>query len=603
MKLRLIPMLLVFILVLSILVGCGAKPTTPPDADPDTPNQTVDPDDSTEIDPAPDKDEDLPPLPNDPVVDEVFYGVTLEHDDTKAIVDGLSDRYEAGETATFTVKSDDYMVDTITCNNVPLTEQDGSYSFVVSSDTVIHITYKTKPITVELINDSSRGTVNGLKDEYRVGDYVTFTVAPQTGWAVYSVSIDGEEQTLPYSFRIESDGTRNIQLVVTYEEDTLEARRQKVVAYAKHLTGDYYHYIGGVPVAEADINNSTHNRKALSADYIYRGVPYNEGLTSLAAYRTLPSEMIDGVYHITPDLFVQRWYWLFGLSCADVPLWAWRMVSNDVTFEAAQYMTPEYGCIQVGEYQWTIKNGLLTDTYTDIENNGSAVMDAAYAQLQPGDACTRIKGGTSVGHVIFITDVDPANQKVTYCDTNGAARSADDTVNGMDLYRFGEYEKTVDYDWLRKQGYLPVTCAALREESVVLETFQVSDSVEEPTLQDLASGTLTANQSISHVVITITDAEGNFIKEYIRYWKGDTFQMSDFRTTRLLTGWDFASSNTLPQYQLYAKDNTITAVDLNLQAGNYHCTVTAYNGGTSFDTEGNVRSQAYVVRDFDFTVE
>ncbi|MBP3313733.1 MAG: hypothetical protein J6K84_03650 [Oscillospiraceae bacterium] len=598
MKSRFIFVLVASVLVLGILVGCGAKPTTP-----DAPNQAVDPDIPTDPNPSPNEGENPPSLPNDTPADPVFYGVTLEHDSAIGTVNGLKERYEAGETVTFTVESSNYMVDTITCNGAPITEQDGTYSFAIGSDVTISITYQLKPTTVNVTNDSAKGTVLGLKNEYAVGDRVTFTVSPNAGWAVYSVSVNGEELTLPYSYLVTDASPRDISLAVTYEEDTLEARRNKVVAYAKHLTGDYYHYEGGVPVAEADINNSTHNHKALSEDFIYRGVPYNEGLTSLAAYRTLPSEFVDGVYHITPTLFVQRWYWLFGLSCADIPLWSWRAVSGDVTFAAAQQMTPAHGCIQVGEYQWTIKNGTLVDTFADIENNGSAVMDAAYAQLQPGDACTRIQGGKSVGHAILITAVDHANQKVTYCDTNGSARSADEVVNDMELYRFGEFDKTVDYTWLRKQGYLPVTCAALREESETLETFQVADSAEEPSLQNLASGTLTANQPISHVVITITDGKGNLVKEYIRYWSGKTFQMSDFRTTRLLTGWDFASSNTMPQYQLYAKENTITAVDLGLQKGDYHCAVTAYNGGSSFDTAGNVRSQVYVVRDFDFTVE
>ena len=343
MKSRFIFVLVASVLVLGILVGCGAKPTTP-----DAPNQAVDPDIPTDPNPSPNEGENPPSLPNDTPADPVFYGVTLEHDSAIGTVNGLKERYEAGETVTFTVESSNYMVDTITCNGAPITEQDGTYSFAIGSDVTISITYQLKPTTVNVTNDSAKGTVLGLKNEYAVGDRVTFTVSPNAGWAVYSVSVNGEELTLPYSYLVTDASPRDISLAVTYEEDTLEARRNKVVAYAKHLTGDYYHYEGGVPVAEADINNSTHNHKALSEDFIYRGVPYNEGLTSLAAYRTLPSEFVDGVYHITPTLFVQRWYWLFGLSCADIPLWSWRAVSGDVTFAAAQQMTPAHGCIQVG---------------------------------------------------------------------------------------------------------------------------------------------------------------------------------------------------------------------------------------------------------------
>jgi hypothetical protein len=173
----------------------------------------------------------------------------------------------------------------------------------------------------------------------------------------------------------------------------------------------------------------------------------------------------------------------------------------------------------------------------------------------------------------------------------------------MELHRFGEYEKTVSYTWLSDQGYLPVTCAALRDETASLETLCVTDSVTNPSLENLTSGKLSSTQPISHVVVSFADAEGKTVKEYIRYWKEDTFQMNDFTSTRLLTGWDAASNYTQAQYQLYAKENTIPLSGPDLPAGNYRCTVTVYNGGTSFDAEGNVRSQAYVVRAFDFTVE
>lgn len=601
---KFISALLLCALLLSLLVGCVPNPAPQEDPPAPPPVSVVPPTDEETLPETPTVPEDtpLPQPPEPPAVDPVLYSVTLEHDSTKGSVSGLSDSYAEGDAVHFTVTPmGDYAVDAVTCNDVPLAVTQDGYDFVITAAATIRVTYKLKPLTVALTNDSSCGTVTGLKDEYQDGDLVTFSVSPNKGWAVYSVTVNGDELPLPYSFRIDSKIGRTFQLVVTYEADTLEARRQKVVAYAKHLTGDYYHYEGGVPVAEADINNATHSPKALSADYIYRGVPYNEGLSSLAAYRTLESEFVDGVYHINPTLFVERWYWLFGLSCADVPLWAWRAVDSGVDFAAAQYMTPRYGCIQVGEYEWTLKNDLLVDTYADIAKNGSAVMDAAYAQLQPGDACTRIKGGTSVGHVIFITSVDHESGTVTYCDTNGKARSAKAMVNGMDVYRYGEFEKTVSYSWLQTQGYLPVTCPALRDESVTLPALSVTDTLEAPSAENLTEGKLTSTQAISHVVIAITDSEGNPVQEYIRYWKNYSFRMSDFASTRLLTGWDDNSPNHLPQYHLYAAENTLLG-DMELEAGNYRCTVTVYNGGSSFDADGNVRSQGYVVRDFDFSV-
>jgi len=620
MKTKCIAALLIISLMLSLFAGCSMKPATQQGDVPNPPTQDVPAPPAQDGPVPPVQDDPVPPVQDDPNQSEggnevvppenpdtpdaapVFHTVTVEHDSEKAAVSGLGDSYESGSRVSFTVQpKEGYVVDKVTCNDTEITAANGDYTFVISADTAIEVICKTRPITIVLTNDDSRGTVSGLKSEYAEGEVISFSVASNIGWVVYSVMVNGEEQDLPYILPAVNDGDYTMEIAVTYEDDSLEARRQKVVAYAKHLTGDYYYYEGGVPVAAADINNASHNYKALSANYIYRGVPYNEGLTSLAAYRTLPSEDIDGVYHITPDAFVERWYWLFGLSCADVPLWSWRTIDSSVNFVAAQYMTSDYGCIKVGEYEWTLKNGLLTDTYSDVNRNGSAVMDAAYAQLQPGDACTRIKGGSGVGHAILITAVDHENGTVTYCDTNGKAREANEMIDGMEVYRYGEYEKTVNYSWLRKNGYLPVTCAALRDESVTLPTFFVEDPVTAPTLENLGSGILSATQAISHVVVQIFNTDGEAVQEYIRYWSEDTFKMSDFKSTRLLTGWDAASSYTLPQYQLYAKENTISG-DLGLEAGNYRCTVTAYNGGTSFDSDGNIRSNAYIIRDFDFTL-
>ncbi len=483
-------------------------------------------------------------------------------------------------------------------------------------------------ITVE--NDDAKGAITFTDADGKTmtsckkGDTVTITVSPTMGYEVKSFTVSGKELALnngAITLRVNGD----FQISVAYEEITytretnpiLQARRNTVVEHAAHIVGDYFIYTENKEILPSDLGENGirfTEGYGIQNSIVYRGMPYNLGLTSLQALKLDSIGTLDGtvdgefctVTKIDNSNYINKWYTMYGASCADVVLYSWAQVSGKLTISAATEMTPEKGSAKIGEYTATVHGnacandckcrtsaphlvGTYVDTKADCDLNTRETMFAAYSLLLPADACT------SGAHAILITDVEIAYNTdgsingdysyVLYHDTYGAANNTGLVmeIDGAEyeVYSSCSYNGRKTFNKLFDEGYLPVTCPRLlsAEEEY---TPEVTDSVKNADATNMFKGIISANSPISHVVMTITDKDGNVVQKAVRFWTDNTtFHVEELQSR--YHEWCGPSA-------IFTEENTIRLGSL--PAGDYHCTLTVSlcNG---YETN---------LRDFDFTL-
>lgn len=288
---------------------------------------------------------------------------------------------------------------------------------------------------------------------------------------------------------------------------------------------------------------------------IYEGIPYTHGCGSgynFLEYATgynedgvlviegVKSEQLSGGTGSLDPLATAR----FGNDCADMLFWAWAHVSTTISFEHTMYMTPLYGCIPVGDYEYfEHSTEKFTYTFPICEENGEQRMYEAYAQLQKGDALVFINKYGS-GHAIMNVQVNVVRNadgtidpKQSYCNIleqqSGGERSQTDAykdeTTGQIIYRLDTPDAEFTFDYLYKTGYLPVTCKELIDPSPLPEV-TVTDSETEHTIDNIFKGTVNSPYRISHVTINISDKKGNTVQEATMF--NLSSEMRDFNLSR-----------------------------------------------------------------------
>ncbi len=146
------------------------------------------------------------------------YHVTLSYDETKGevVLSPEKDAYAEGENVTVTVTPNSGIaVESFKVNGEEKALTEGAYSFAVEADTAVEVAFAPVPApthTVTLSYDETKGTVSlsPSKNAYTEGENVTVTVTPNSGIAVESFKVNGEEESLAegvYSFTVETDTT------------------------------------------------------------------------------------------------------------------------------------------------------------------------------------------------------------------------------------------------------------------------------------------------------------------------------------------------------------------------------------------------------------
>ena len=140
------------------------------------------------------------------------YVVTVNCGEHGAVTPGTAD-YESGTEVTLTVTSDSgYSVKSVTLDGKAVTLTNGKYTFKVTANCTFEAEFEAIPadrytVTVKC---GEHGTVTPGTADYESGTEVTFTVTPDSGYRVKSVTLDGKAVTLTngkYTFKVTANCT------------------------------------------------------------------------------------------------------------------------------------------------------------------------------------------------------------------------------------------------------------------------------------------------------------------------------------------------------------------------------------------------------------
>lgn len=315
--------------------------------------------------------------------------------------------------------------------------------------------------------------------------------------------------------------------ILAQRRDTVEQHMRYISTVRWRVDED----VSYVYASNGDKNTAIH----LKAGRVYQGIPYTHGSGSAyswLSYATGQDE--NGVYTLS-GLNTAA---LNGVSrsgvgncsrvgndCADAVYWAWAQVSSTISFENTNHMTPLFGCIPVGDYDW---NGtiMLSSTKNTTEANGQQRMFEAYAQLQKGDGMVRIvdSGG---GHAVMIVGVhverndegiDGEKSFVTVLEQTGGnemrEKSYYDEALCQEVYLCEIVDKQWSFDLIYDKGYLPITCQELIDPSPLPEP-KLEDPATDVTPETMFEDKLTSNYRISSVAVAVSNDQGEIVQHCV----------------------------------------------------------------------------------------
>jgi len=274
-----------------------------------------------------------------------------------------------------------------------------------------------------------------------------------------------------------------------------------------------------------------------------------------------------------------------GIDCSGTLSHSWQAVGAQVRTESTNAMTPANGYLRVGEYE--APEDEYVNTIVDCEENGPDVIYEAYSQLQKADGIVNQDGRG--GHARFVVGIDvvriddgriDGNQStVTVIEQFGLMEKEthyfDETV-GEDVYPCITVDEKYTFADLYTNGYVPVTNKIFMDPSPIADPV-VTDTLKNPSLSNLFSGTIKCSWALDNVTITITDASGAEVQSSILHPQ---------RRTELEVS--------MRQFSTDAAENKTVGVvnPLTLSSGSYHCKVTCRT----------VAGHVLTVREFDFTM-
>ena len=276
------------------------------------------------------------------------------------------------------------------------------------------------------------------------------------------------------------------------------------------------------------------NTVNLVAGYIYQGIPYSHAsgnAYSWLSYATgqdengtytlsgLNKAAINGLSRAAEGNSAR-----VGNDCAETLYWAWGQVANSISFMGTIYMTPDYGCVPVGDYEWT-DTVMRRNSCEVTEANGRKRMFEAYAQLQKGDGMVHTLSDSAGGHAVMIVDVHVENTKdhidgdksyVTILQQSSGFEKRYDTYYdeaiGQDVHLCETTDVQWSFDYIFDKGYLPVTCKELIDPTPLPEP-KVEDPNKEPTVDNMFYSIITSNYRIASVTATVLDARDRPVQQ------------------------------------------------------------------------------------------
>ena len=589
------------------------------------------------------------------VLPSAYYSVNVTQVGGTGTVTGLNaDGYQIGDEVRLTITPPVGHFMDVTVNGQTMTLTDNELVFTMEGTTSVEISYRTQARVT--VNNGSTATVSGITDGlYTPGTELTLNISHTDYQMIPTVTVNGDpDRVLP----LDLNGGNSYSGTFTMTEDTvlsvscanysyrgsandtvMAARRDTVVNAGLAMANTMFDYSDALDFSAGTVSYNFGSTHKLSS--YHRGMLYAAGGNSLQAFiaTCCDDAVTDGtttVYPVKAGTLIgasdakDYWAFAYGASCADLVYWAWSTISNTILFVDAQGMVEANGVYKVGDYTYqtqetevagtALPSQSFVNTITDCTNNSENVMNAAYAQLQPGAALVRYDGAS--GHAILVTEVSTSGKYIKYCDLNGAYNTY--AIDGLTASSHSYLPSTNEgagyhsFSQLFSKGFLPVTCKELLTSQDPVETFTVTDNkADSLNSNNLLKGMLESSYYISHVEMQILDTDGNVIQSAVRAtmegcWRngGNSYKSAWTDLTgesypenaKDVTHWQFYlaqfgsqfnfvwSEQTGEDYKVYTLDNTIQTDAL--ASGNYTCIVTAY------DANGKPHN----VRNFNFTV-
>ena len=312
---------------------------------------------------------------------------------------------------------------------------------------------------------------------------------------------------------------------------------------------------------------------------VYAGCPYNSPATFGNLYVVMdyydPETGLLDNSGMDSQAFASR----IGNHCSSGPAWAWSRVINSVESFINSSMTPYNGYIPVGDFVCNTTSFVEGSTTMQIcEENGKDVMYEAYAQVKPGDLMVQHEGEVSQTHVRMVAadpvivrnpdgSIDPENSYVpTIHQRSGAAKQ---TVDGYEVIAQGGIDDPFSFERMYDKGNLVFTFAEFLGEDPI-EPAEVHASFEagqQINLRGLINGFLYSNYYISHMIVTLTDSDGEQVYQQSFYPQQDVDSRSRLYTAKIAED---------PQIQALAEEGDLTLqIDCRISTGQV---MTAWSG-------------------------
>lgn len=359
-------------------------------------------------------------------------------------------------------------------------------------------------------------------------------------------------------------------------EPVLQARRDAAESYARKVCSVLWRTDKDVIYTIQGNTEPRHSAETkrffICAGQLYSGIAYSYNAGSFGTWMDIAGEPDeDGVYTVSG----LNWKALsgnsntarIGIDCSGTVIRSWQSIGAVIPAYATDSMTEENGILPVGEY--VAPKDEFKDTIADCAANGEQVMYRAYAQLKKADAIVMRK--PTSGHTRMVYKVLVVRGANGLIDGDASFVFCHEQCGGYklrlqseefeeDLTPFCRVERPFSFKTLFETGYLPVTIKELIDPAPIPEP-EIHDSVEVPTIDNLFTGTITANRGLDAVVITVTDAAGEQVQRCLcRPWRSRSR--------------DFAFE--MKQFLDDGPEKTLGSIDVDaLPSGSYTCTVTA----------------------------
>lgn len=440
------------------------------------------------------------------------------------------------------------------------------------------------PIKVGILSVGARILVTGTEEFLLASEFVSTNAFDTKNY----FTADSENMRI-------KEVNETIKLVpIVIDDAVIQARRDQVEAYMRKMATTLWTATEDItycfsrdtddPAAAPD-SRLIH----IKAGRTYMGLPYAYSATtreSFLDYAGEPNE--NGIYPIS-GLTYQAMSGLssqtrMGNDCSSSVATSWSLIGASVYATTSAGYVPRYGIVNLGDYIPEESYG-STGTAVVIEKNGAEVMYESYALLQKADALVRYKSANNhtmmvVSVTVVRNDDGSINPTKSYAivleqTSTNVAKERTKTVEGIGtVYEIYGVDKKYTFEYLVNNTYIPVTCMELVDASPIPEV-EISDSITEPTTENLFEGTITCSNFVDCVTITITDKDGNVVQQAAQ--NAYRSRQREFRMEEFITG--------LPRNW----SRGVIELDA-LPVGQYHCDVVCRltTGAT------------YTMRSFDF---